>query len=116
MLRLSKKGTGDKKSHGDGAFRLHSTESSATERPFTIKDGKAFGPGVLDMKGGIAVALYAMLALYSEGWNDKDITVFFCGDEEHAHPIPMRPSCLKKPPKGSMPCLIWKQPVSANLL
>ena len=27
------------------------------KRPFTIKDGKAYGPGVLDMKGGVCILL-----------------------------------------------------------
>ena len=30
------------------------------ERPFTIKDGMAYGPGVLDMKSGLIIGLYAM--------------------------------------------------------
>ncbi len=31
---------------------------SAGERPFHIKDGKAYGPVVCDMKGGIAIAFF----------------------------------------------------------
>lgn len=85
-VKAYKKGTGDKKVMVMGHLDCIQPKGSAAERPFTIKDGKAYGPGVLDMKGGITVALYALKALYSEGWNDKDITVFFCGDEEHAHP------------------------------
>jgi len=85
-VKAHKKGTGHKKVMVMGHLDCIQPKGAAAERPFTIKDGKAYGPGVLDMKGGIAVALYALKALYSEGWNDKDITVFFCGDEEHAHP------------------------------
>lgn len=85
-VKAHKKGTGAKKVMVMGHLDCIQPKGSAAERPFTIEDGKAYGPGVLDMKGGIAVALYALKALYSEGWNDKDITVFFCGDEEHAHP------------------------------
>ena len=59
---------------------------TAAARPFTIKGEMAYGPGVLDMKGGITTALTALEALYESGWNDKDITVFFCGDEETGHP------------------------------
>ena len=32
------------------------------DNPFRIEDGKAFGPGVLDMKGGIIIALYVIKA------------------------------------------------------
>lgn len=34
-------------------------EGTASERPFKIEDGKAFGPGVVDMKSGCLFALYA---------------------------------------------------------
>ncbi|EAX48780.1 peptidase dimerisation domain protein [Thermosinus carboxydivorans Nor1] len=81
-----KKGTGDKQvmimGHMDTVF----PKGTAAARPFTVKDGKAYGPGVLDMKGGITAALFALEAMYEHGWNDKNITVFFCGDEETAHP------------------------------
>ena len=32
-------------------------------RPFTVDDGRATGPGVFDMKGGIVIALHALAAL-----------------------------------------------------
>ena len=62
-------------------------KGTVAARPFTIKERKAFGPGVLDMKSGITVGLFALEAMYEDGWQDKDITVFFCGDEETAHPF-----------------------------
>ncbi|MDR3563434.1 MAG: M20 family metallopeptidase [Negativicutes bacterium] len=61
-------------------------KGTAQKRPFTIRDGKAYGPGVLDMKGGITVALFALQGLVESGWNDKSVMVLFCGDEEIAHP------------------------------
>lgn len=85
-VKAFRKGTGDKKVMVIGHLDCIQPKGSAAERPFTIRDGKAYGPGVLDMKGGIAISLYALQALYEQGWNDKDVTVFFCGDEEHAHP------------------------------
>ena len=33
------------------------------ENPFKIIEGKAYGPGVLDMKGGIIISLYVIKAL-----------------------------------------------------
>jgi len=59
---------------------------TAAKRPFTIRDGRAYGPGVADMKGGVVMALFVLEAMYEQGWNDKDVTVFFCGDEETGHP------------------------------
>ena len=69
-------------------------------RPFTIKEDKAYGPGVLDMKGGITIALFAMEALYETGWNDKNITIFFAGDEEFAHPKTNAPVLFEKYARG----------------
>jgi glutamate carboxypeptidase len=99
-VKAFKKGTGDKKVMVMGHLDCIQPKGSAAERPFTIKDGKAYGPGVLDMKGGIAVALYALQALYSAGWNDKDVTVFFCGDEEHAHPYTNAAELFEEAAKG----------------
>jgi len=81
-----KKGIQDKSimitGHMDTVFK----KGTAAARPFTIKDGIAYGPGVLDMKGGITTAITALQALHENGWNYKNITVFFCGDEETGHP------------------------------
>ncbi|HEY8134808.1 MAG TPA: M20 family metallopeptidase [Candidatus Limnocylindrales bacterium] len=38
---------------------------TAAERPFVIDDGRAYGPGVDDMKGGLLSGLYALRALRS---------------------------------------------------
>jgi len=55
------------------------------KRPFVIRDDKAYGPGVLDMKGGIVVLLYAIKALESAGYADRPLKVILAGDEEVAH-------------------------------
>ena len=54
-------------------------------QPFTIRDGKAYGPGVLDMKGGIVAFLYAIQALQAAGYNARPIKVVLAGDEEVLH-------------------------------
>jgi len=70
------------------------------ERPFTIKDGKAYGPGVLDMKGGIVSALYAVKALKSIGYDSRSIKVLLAGDEEVLHANSNAPDLLMKEAKG----------------
>ena len=99
-LLAKKQGTGNKEvmiiGHMDTLFPI----GTVAERPFTIKDGKAYGPGVLDMKGGITIALFALEALYESGWNDKTVTVFFAGDEEPAHPLSNAPELFEQYAKG----------------
>lgn len=55
------------------------------EDPFRIEDGKVYGPGVLDMKGGIVIALYACKALNAIGYNARPIKICFAPDEEKLH-------------------------------
>lgn len=57
------------------------------DNPFHIKDGKAYGPGVLDMKGGIVLALYCCKALNAVGFNERPIKVLFAPDEEGVHTL-----------------------------
>jgi glutamate carboxypeptidase len=49
--------------HTDTVF----PDGTAAERPFRIEGGKALGPGVSDMKGGLLVGLYAITALRALG-------------------------------------------------
>lgn len=52
---------------------------------FTQNNHKAFGPGVLDMKGGIVIALYTIKALTAAGYSDRPLKIAFSGDEEIGH-------------------------------
>lgn len=55
--------------------------------PFRIEDGRAYGPGVLDMKGGWVILTWALRALAEARWDDLGCTtVFMCGDEELGSP------------------------------
>ena len=55
------------------------------ENPFKIIEGKAYGPGVLDMKGGIIISLYVIKALNKIGYKERPIKIVFSGDEEIGH-------------------------------
>ncbi len=67
--------------HMDTVF----SKGTVAKRPFTIKDGKAYGPGVLDMKGGIVAAIYAIKALNAAGYERRPLKMILAGDEEVAH-------------------------------
>lgn len=60
-------------------------QGTVAKRPFKIEDGKAYGPGVLDMKGGVALLIYAAKALEEAGFSDRPIRIILAGDEEVAH-------------------------------
>jgi len=68
-------------SHLDTVWPLGTTK----KRPFTMSDGKIWGPGVFDMKTGAAQAIYALKtykAFVSESESDKEIALVFNTDEE----------------------------------
>ena len=77
------KGSGKAKilllAHMDTVFK----EGSAAARPFHIKDGRAYGPGVMDDKGGIVVALQALKILKDMNFKDYgQITLLLDASEE----------------------------------
>lgn len=62
-------------------------EGDAAKRPYTERDGRAYGPGVADAKGGVAMVLHtvaALNALHSDGYGT--LTVVFNPDEERGSP------------------------------
>lgn len=52
------------------------------EMPFRITQGRAWGPGVYDMKAGVAMALSALELLQAEGRLSRPVTLLLVGDEE----------------------------------
>lgn len=62
-------------------------EGTLESKPFRIEEGKAYGPGVFDMKGGIVQGLYALHALESLGKKiNKKVVFLFTSDEEIGSP------------------------------
>lgn len=65
--------------HLDTVFR----EGTAAERPFTIKEDRAYGPGVIDMKGSQVALLYALKALLAENRTGfANVQIVLNSDEE----------------------------------
>lgn len=53
------------------------------ERPFTIEEDRAYGPGIFDMKSGVSIATFAMRALKEIGRQPKrPVTFLMTCDEE----------------------------------
>ncbi len=63
-------------------------EGTAADRPFSIRDGRAHGPGVTDMKSGLLAGLYALRALRQLGdWPFARLTFVANPDEEIGSPV-----------------------------
>lgn len=55
-------------------------------RPFTVKDGIAYGPGVADMKAGLVMNMFVLAAFQKFGGAPADLLGLFTGDEEIGSP------------------------------
>lgn len=81
-----KSGTGGKRFLFVGHYDTVFPSGTAKQRPFRIDEqGRAWGPGVYDMKGGLASVLYALRAhreAHTRAWEETNVTVVFNADEE----------------------------------
>ncbi len=60
---------------------------AATARPFQIRDDLASGPGIIDMKSGVLMGMYAVKALIDMNFEEYgEITLLFNNDEEVGSP------------------------------
>ena len=50
--------------------------------PFRIEQDRAYGPGVLDMKSGVVMMMFAMRTLREAKTNHRPVTIFLDTDEE----------------------------------
>ena len=57
-------------------------EGEVARRPFAVRDGQAFGPGVLDMKSGLLVGLYALRLLREAAETPFEELTFICNSDE----------------------------------
>lgn len=82
-VRFGSRGRGSKPvlllGHMDTVYPI----GTISKMPFRVAKGRVWGPGVLDMKGGIALMLHVIEAML--GWTGKlsrPITIFLVSDEE----------------------------------
>jgi glutamate carboxypeptidase len=68
--------------HRDTVF----PKGEARRRPFRIVDGRAYGPGVADMKGGLVLNAFVLSAFKRFGGNRAPLAGLITSDEETASP------------------------------
>jgi glutamate carboxypeptidase len=68
--------------HRDTVF----PDGEAQRRPFTIRDGVAYGPGVADMKAGLVMNCFVLAAFAKFGGSPAPLVGLFTGDEEIGSP------------------------------
>jgi glutamate carboxypeptidase len=68
--------------HRDTVF----PKGEAGRRPFTVRDGRAYGPGVADMKAGLVMNVFVAAAFKRFGGSPHPIKVLITSDEEIASP------------------------------
>lgn len=56
------------------------------KRPFRTEGGKAFGPGVADMKPGLVINAFVLAAFHKFGGHPNPLVGLFTGDEEIGSP------------------------------
>ncbi|MBH0331784.1 peptidase [Brevibacillus brevis] len=85
-------GNGEKQILIIGHYDTVWLEGEAARRPFAIRDEKAYGPGVYDMKAGVLQAMFAMQALVKLDRlpADKKIVLLLNSDEEIGSPTSRR--------------------------
>jgi len=68
--------------HRDTVF----PKGEVARRPFTIKDGRAYGPGVMDMKGGLVLNAFVLAAFHKFGGAPAPLVALLTSDEEIGSP------------------------------
>jgi len=81
-------GSGEKQVLIIGHYDTVWPAGEVSRRPFSVQDGKAYGPGVYDMKAGVMQALFALRALVQLGRlpEDKKVVLLLSSDEEIGSP------------------------------
>jgi len=69
--------------HQDTVF----PEGEAARRPFRIADGRAYGPGVADMKAGLVMHAFVLAAFRHAGALSTPLVALFTSDEEIGSPF-----------------------------
>lgn len=88
-----------------GHFDTALPMGSVKENPFYIKEGKAYGPGVYDMKAGIVATLYAIQALLENGIQPNLLLIWNCDEETGSH---FSRKTIARLAQGASRCLVME--------
>ncbi len=104
VAELNKEATGKPillAGHCDTVF----PSGSFADNPFYIDaEGFAHGPGVVDMKNGVAQMFYMLVALKQFGYTDRLVKVVIVGDEENSHGKGIADEILMQEARGCLCC------------
>ena len=62
-------------------------KGEVSKRPFRVHNGRAYGPGVADMKAGVVMNAFIIAALAQSGQESPAVTALFTCDEEIGSPL-----------------------------
>ena len=68
--------------HRDTVFPV----GEAARRPFRIEHGRAYGPGIADMKSGLVINAFVLAAFHAVGGHPGPLAALITADEEIASP------------------------------
>ena len=75
------------------------------QMPYRVARGRAFGPGIFDMKGGLVIALFAADALKRAGWLPQRSVVFLWNSDEETGSKSSR-ALIEREARGSTAVLV----------
>jgi len=93
--------------HRDTVF----PKGEAGRRPFRVEDGRAYGPGVADMKGGLVINAFVLAAFKRFGGAPAPLAGLITSDEEIASPS-SRP-IIERVARGAR-CIFNSEPARPN--
>ncbi|GED52424.1 MULTISPECIES: M20 family metallopeptidase [Brevibacillus] len=107
-------GNGEKRVLVIGHYDTVWPEGEADRRPFAIKNGRAYGPGVYDMKAGVLQAFYALRALQELGQfpADKQVVLLLNSDEEIGSPTSRR--LVEREAEGAVASFVLEPPTEPH--
>jgi glutamate carboxypeptidase len=82
------------------------------QMPFRVRGGRAFGPGILDMKSGIVIGLWAIRALQARRISPTGPIHFFLNSDEEVTSVAFRREILAKA-RGASAVLVL-EPAAAD--